>query len=176
MTHMLTQGARATGIALAIATLTLTFPAKRVEAQAKRQTSEAECDIRYTADSGLTEALRGIGFGFEGYDKLCRRLRETDMGVDFTTSSGVLKERSYAWVNVRLYRRSNGVLSVGSRSTTTMSNVADTPEARRALLESANSTLAAIASDPEPYFSSVAAEEARLRSVFAASVKAPSAK
>ena len=176
MTQALTHGSRLSHLALAIAAFTAMLPAGRVEAQAKRQAAKAQCNIIYTSNSGLTEALRGVGLNFVGYDGLCHRLREADMAVDFTSSSGVLRGRSYGWVTVRLYRRSNGVLSVDARSTTTMSDAADTPGAKLALLDATNNVLEAIASDPEPYFSSVAAEESRLRVALAASVKAGSAK
>lgn len=176
MTCIRTHERRLSGLAVTIAAICAMLQVNRVEAQDKRQAAEDECIIRYTPDGDLTEVLRNEGFKFAGYDKLCRRLRAADMAVDFTNSSGVLRERSYAWVTVRLYRRSNGVLSKSAYSTTILSDIADTPRAQRILWDSVNQALDAVANNPEPYFASVAAEEIRLRSAFTIPKKAPSAK
>lgn len=176
MTHRRTYGHRLSGLALAVAAIPAMLPAERVEAQAKQPTAKTACSITYASAGDLTEVLKDGGFKFTGYDKLCRRLAADNMSVDFTHSSGVLQGRSYAWVTVRLARKSNNVLSTIAHSFTTISEVADTPQAKRILWDSANSALEWVASDPDSYFASVATEETRLRLALATPAKAPFAR
>jgi hypothetical protein len=146
--------------------LLLALPAAATAAPIPPRASPA-CAISYDARADLTETIRAERFTFEGYDALCALLDREGMALDIVSSSGVLQERAYGWVSIRLVRTSTRVYGALSRSSTTISREANSPEAQRLTLQSTNSVLHDIARSPNEFVQSVAEEEARLRRALA---------
>ncbi|WP_375427791.1 hypothetical protein [uncultured Sphingomonas sp.] len=94
-------------------------------------------------------------------------LAAAGLGLDITSSNGVLAERSYCWVHVTLYRRATRVVGGSGRSVTTLSRTASTPEADDVMMGALSEALEDLAQTPERYIESVASEESRLRQALA---------
>jgi hypothetical protein len=147
----------------------LTCALMATAASAQTAVGTGKCSIFYDAPPALTQTVEANGFDFKGYDALCARMRRENVGVQVDASEGVLTERAFGWVNIRLYRRSTRIASTLKQANTTLSRAADTPAARKVTWEALNSALAEIARDGEPFFVSLREEEARLKAVLAAS-------
>lgn len=115
----------------------------------------------------MTELVRQHGLEFVGYNRLCAMLRTHGMGLSIASSSGVLAERSYGWVSIKLYRKVNGIGGTHSRSSTSLSHMASSPEASRLLLEALSFALTEIAESPERYIASVVEAETMSRRALA---------
>ncbi|MET3725881.1 hypothetical protein [Sphingomonas trueperi] len=112
----------------------------------------------------MKESIREDGFNFKGYDALCKRLKQEGLTLAIVSDSGVLAERSYGWVNVRLKRTSSGVSGGFSRVCTIMSREASTPAAKKAEYDALNSVAEQIARDPAPFIESVVEAESIAKS------------
>jgi len=143
----------ASGIASVIGTLISVSPVQQSET----------CAIRHTAEGTLKESIHEDGFSFKGYDALCKRLKQEGLTLAIVSDSGVLAERSYGWVNVRLRRTSSGISGWFSRVCTILSREASTPAAKKAEYDALNSVAEQIARDPAPFIASVVEAETDAR-------------
>jgi hypothetical protein len=123
----------------------------------------ADCSINYTADNQTADVIQREHFGFDGYDALCSALQAAHLKLDIDSDKGVLNDRAYAWVIIRLASDSTGVPSDRLSSTTKITTPADEETASKALMDVINDSLATIAAKKDEYIQSVAAEEGRLR-------------
>jgi hypothetical protein len=131
----------------------------------------ADCSITYTADTQISDMIEREHFSFEGYDELCSALQAAHLKVDIDDDKGVLNDRAFAWVSIRLARVSTSVTSDLYSTTTKITTPADEETASKATMDAINESLANIATEKDKYIQSVAAEEARLRAALAAADK-----
>ena len=123
----------------------------------------SDCSITYTADDAMTAVIEHEHFGFAGYDELCPALKAAHLKIDIDGDKGVLNDRAFVWVMVRLESVSTTVTSDFYRSTTKITTPADEETASKAAMDAVNESLEHIAAEKDKYIQSVAAEEARLR-------------
>jgi hypothetical protein len=123
----------------------------------------SDCSIVYTAAAQTSEVIERHHFAFEGYDALCSALQTAHLKLDIDGDKGVLNDRAFAWVSVRLARESTTVTSDFASETTKIATPADDATASTLAMEAINDSLANIATEKDKYIQSVAAEEARLR-------------
>jgi hypothetical protein len=123
----------------------------------------SDCSITYTADTQMSEVIERNHFAFEGYDTLCPALQAAHLKLDIIGDKGVLNDRAFAWVSVRLARESTTVTSDFASETTKIASPADDATASTLAMEAINDSLTNIATEKDKYIPSVAAEEARLR-------------
>lgn len=128
----------------------------------------ADCSITYSADDQIGDVIEREHFGFEGYDALCAALQAAHLKVVIEGDKGVLDDRAFAWVNIRLARKSTTVTSDFARQTTKIITPADDATASKAVMDAINESLENIATEKDKYIQSVAAEEARLRAALTA--------
>jgi len=128
----------------------------------------SDCSITYTAEAQMSEVIERHHFAFEGYDTLCSALQAAHLKLDIDGDKGVLNDRAFAWVSIRLARKSTTVNSDLASETTKITTPADDATASKMAMEAINDSLANIAAEQDKYIQSVAAEEARLRASLAA--------
>jgi len=141
----------------------LGFIACNGSARAQRKSTSVKCSLLYEAAPDLTELIEREGFAFTGYDALCRRLESEGLAINIESSSGVLKGRAYGWTALSLVRTKTRVYGSRTSRATSLSDVADTPEAKKMALKSVNIALDTIARNSSLFVTSVASEEASLR-------------
>jgi hypothetical protein len=128
----------------------------------------ADCSITFNADDPMTEVINREHFDFQGYDALCAALQAGHLQVDIDSDRGVIDDKAFAWVRVRLARISTTVRSDIARSTTRLATPADEATAAKAEMDALNESLENVATERDAYIKSVGEEEARLRAALAA--------
>jgi mannose/cellobiose epimerase-like protein (N-acyl-D-glucosamine 2-epimerase family) len=128
----------------------------------------ADCSITYTADARMSEVIERDHFAFDGYETLCSALQAADLKLDIIGDKGVLNDRAFAWVSVRLARESTTVTSDFVSETTKIATPADDATATKIAMHAINDSLANMTAEKDKYIQSVAAEEARLRMLLTA--------
>lgn len=145
-------------LVLAIAAACLAQPVSSQDADAS-----GECLIDARASAPMGDVLATNALSVSGYDALCARLRNANMGVDVVDYAGINGNRMIAIVLVRLYDRASRVN--GSLRTAQLMVDADVSEGSRErnLMAAYGAALETIAADPERYVEAVHGEVGRLR-------------
>ncbi|MGC1269168.1 MAG: hypothetical protein WA842_01070 [Croceibacterium sp.] len=147
------------GMKLALATAALFLGAAALAEEAP----QPRCEMTYRASTGLVDLVRKQGVSFPGYDDLCTRLRNGNLGVTVIEGKGVVGDRSYALVAVALYDRSSSTDGTTKATDTTFDQRTDGDAVDETMIRSLTGALEEIAANPESYVRGVRDEQVRLR-------------
>lgn len=121
------------------------------------------CEMTYRASTTLVDLVGRQGIDFPGYDDLCTRLRNGDLGVTVIEGKGLVGDRAYGLVAVALYDRGSKTDGMTKATVTTFDMRTDGAVVDETLLRSLAGALEEIAASPESYVRGVRDEQARLR-------------
>jgi len=141
--------------ALGVATLA-TLPARAADPH--------DCSLTYLASVEAGQIIDKSGFGFDGYDKLCQRLRAEGMGVHIIEQHGTIGDQAYSWVSVTMYSRKLEVDSDQRQSSTTL-GPAKGADVDAMFMDNLNSTLDDISKNPDEMVKSAHEEDERVTKV-----------
>ncbi len=107
--------------------------------------AQASCSINsLTASPAVNRVFKANnGYEFKNYDMLCAKLQKAQAQIVLVGSSGVLMNRSYAWVSIGVGDATNGNIMTNDFATsrTTMNDYASADKADALLWEAINIAL-----------------------------------
>ncbi len=116
--------------------------------------SQNSCRIIVDYDVEYEEAVASALSNLERYEDLCAFLEARNLHVVLKGTSGILEERSYAWVLVTLASSETGVDAGGHQTVTLLGSPADSVEERRVLFAVMERALEIVANSPSRFVSS----------------------
>ncbi|GLK96370.1 hypothetical protein GCM10008164_41120 [Achromobacter xylosoxidans] len=107
--------------------------------------AQANCRINsLTASPAVNRVFKANGgYEFKNYDTLCAKLQKANAQIVLVGSSGVLANRSYAWISIGVGDGANGNIMTNDFATsrTTMNEYASSDKADAVLWETINVAL-----------------------------------
>lgn len=115
--------------------------------------SRSSCQIIVDYDAEYEEAVASALSNLERYEELCAFLEARNLHVVLKGTSGILEERSYAWVLVTLANSETGMDAGGHQTVTLLGSPADSVEERRVLFAVMERALEIVADGPARFVS-----------------------
>ena len=115
--------------------------------------SQSSCQIIVDYNAEYEEAVASALSNLERYEELCGFLEARNLHVVLRGTSGVLEERSYAWVLVTLANSETGMDAGGHQTVTLLGSPADSVEERRVLFAVMERALEIVADGPARFVS-----------------------
>lgn len=115
--------------------------------------SRSSCQIIVDYDAEYEEAVASALSNLERYEELCGFLEARNLHVVLKGTSGILEERSYAWVLVTLANSETGMDAGGHQTVTLLGSPADSVEERRVLFAVMERALEIVADAPAHFVS-----------------------